>query len=131
MDELENAQQRIEKAFEEEIRHDSGTQRSAKRSRSSKPRKTGFWRRTSSDRGKFEGARLRFRSDGIVENSKDQIGTPLVDFGASAYGLFLERAGDSDDESGRARGVPHCGRWQVLNRNRRTADRHVWEFVQD
>ncbi len=78
----------------------------------------------------FEGARLRFRSDGLVENSKDQIARRWWIPAHRHTDLVLERAGDSDEENGAKEEFHIADDGRSLTQAMGDA-RHVWEFVQD
>jgi hypothetical protein len=129
MEELDSYERRIEKAFEHEIsqtRQRSDPQTIAQL----RAAEDGFLAPHLVATAKFEGARLRFRSDGVVESSKDPIARHWRISEHRHTDLILERAGDSDDESGEQEEFHIADDGKSLTQST-GADRHVWEFVQD
>jgi hypothetical protein len=78
----------------------------------------------------FEGTRLRFLSDGLVENSKDQLARRWWIPAHRHTDLILDRAGDSDEENGAQEEFHIADDGKSLIQSTGDA-RHVWEFVQD
>ena len=129
MHELDNAQQRIEKAFDEEIRHARGRD-DQQAIAQLKAAEDAFLAPHLVGTAAFEGARLRFRSDGIVEDSKDKTVPRWWLSPQQQTDVFLERKGDSDDESAEHETlrIADDGKSLVQLTDGRP---HAWEFVQD
>lgn len=129
MGELDSYQRQVEKAFEDEIKlaRKHGNPETVKQLQDAEDE---FLAPHLVATAECDGARLLFRSDGLVDSSKDQIARRWRISTQRHTDLILKRAGDSDEENSEQE-VFHIAADGKSLTGSKGDEHHVWEFVRD